>query len=103
MADANSSFTNVTGLWLKESKAGNKYMSVQLTKDKHLEQLETLIADLKQHGKLFLGVYRVKNKQNENSPDYSMSYNKPDPPQQAGPAAPATQAQAAQPDDDIPF
>lgn len=103
MADEKKSdFNDITGLWLKESAGGTKYMNSQLTKDKHLEKLEKLVADLKAEGTLYLSLWKVKNKTTDKSPDYSLCYTKPRK-TEAGPARQAQSAQPAQADEDIPF
>lgn len=101
MSDDNrkSDFNDLTGLWLKKSKAGQDYMSVFFT-DKHIEALEKLVNHLKSGGKANGMIFRVKNKKNEKSPDYSMSWTPVEEQKMVQQSNPAPQTGAV---DDIPF
>lgn len=81
-----SAFIELTGLWLNESKSGEKYFSGIAGKVKYM-------------------VFKNKNKKGEKEPDYRLVITqmepKPEPPAQTAPPPPAPVAPAA--DDDLPF
>ena len=102
MSDDNqkSKFNDITGLWLKKSAAGQDYMSVMFTADRHLENLEKLVAHLKSGGRANGMIFRVKPKKTEKSPDYSMSWTPIEEQNMVQQSNPAPQTGAV---DDIPF
>jgi len=67
---------SVCGLWKKTSKAGESYMSGKT------KETVTIPAGC------YINVFKVKNKKNENSPDYSIMYSYP---VQQAPAQPQQQ------------